>query len=154
MHFCDLQGKFTTVQVDIQQLYVHCTKKSTRVPVSPVFWKIQKSSRFRHADPCWLDLLMRQCSELLAGQISKYRRIHLSILWICESAAHACNDEMRTRGRSHQLDAEIRWHANWRPTDARGHLGAAPPGVRRADTRPPRGARSLRFACILTRLGS
>jgi hypothetical protein len=61
---------------------------------------------------------------------------------------------MWTRGRSHQLDAEIRWHANWRPTDARGHLGAAPPGVRRVDTRPPRGARSLRFACILTRLGS
>ena len=27
IHFCDLQGKFTTVQVDIQQLYVHCTKK-------------------------------------------------------------------------------------------------------------------------------
>ena len=30
------QGKVTTVQVDIQQPYVHCTKKSTRVPVSPV----------------------------------------------------------------------------------------------------------------------
>jgi hypothetical protein len=28
------------------------------------------------------------------------------------------------------------------------------PGVRRADTRPPSGARSLRFACILTRLSS
>ena len=37
MHFGDLQGKFTIVQVDIQQLYVHCVKKSTRVPVSPVF---------------------------------------------------------------------------------------------------------------------
>jgi hypothetical protein len=36
----------------------------------------EKSSRFRHADPCCLDLLMRQCSELLAGQISKYPRIH------------------------------------------------------------------------------
>ena len=37
MHFCDLQGKFTIVQVDIQQLYVYCTKESTRVSVSPVF---------------------------------------------------------------------------------------------------------------------
>ena len=36
IHFCDLQGKFTTVQVHIQQLYVHCPRKSTRVPVSPV----------------------------------------------------------------------------------------------------------------------
>ena len=35
-----------------------------------------------------------------------------------------------------------------RPTDARGHLGAAPPGPRRADTRSPCGARRLRFAGI------
>ena len=156
MLFCDLHGKFTTEQVDIQQLYVHCTKQSTRVPVSLVFWKNQKSSRFRHADACWLDLLM--CDEAVFRasrrpdfEISPDSSINLKI---CESAAHACNNEMWTRGRSHQLDAEIRWHANWRPTDARGHLGAAPPGVRRADTHPPRGARSLRFACILTRLGS
>ena len=52
------------------------------------------------------------------------------------------------------IDAEIRRHANRRPTDARGHLGAAPPGVRRADTDPPRGARSLQFACRLTWLRS
>ena len=30
------------------------------------------------------------------------------ILKLCKSATHACNDEMRTRGRSHQLDAKIR----------------------------------------------
>ena len=39
----------------------------------------------------------------------------------------------------------------WRQTDAHGHLGAAPPGVRRADTRSPRGARRLRFTCRSTR---
>ena len=39
-----------------------------------------------------------------------------------------------------------------RPTSRRGHLGGAPPGVRRADTLSPRGARRLRFACRSTRL--
>ena len=46
MHFCDLQGKFTIVQVDIQQLYVYCTKESTRVPVSPVFEKFKNRADF------------------------------------------------------------------------------------------------------------
>ena len=50
-----LTGEFTTVQVDIQEPYVHCTKKRTWVSVSPVFWKIQKSSQFRMADSRWLD---------------------------------------------------------------------------------------------------
>ena len=153
MLFCDLQGKFTTVQVDIQQLYVHCTKKvpEYRYPLYFKKFKIEPIS------PCW-SMLIRFADEAVFRasrrpdfEISPDSSINLKI---CESAAHACNDEMWTCGRSHQLDAEIRWHANWRPTDARGHLGAAPPGVRRADTRPPRGARSLRFACILTRLGS
>ena len=157
MHFCDLQGKFTIVQVDIQQLYVHCAKTSTRFTVSPVFEFFNFSLNFEPISPCW-SMLIRFADEAVF-RASRMPDFEISpdssiILKICQSAAHACNDEMWTRGRSHQLDAEIRWHANWKPTDARGHLGAAPPGVRRADTDPPHGARSLRFACRLTRLRS
>jgi hypothetical protein len=42
-------------------------------------------------------LLTRTSGDILPVVISK----------LCKSAAHACNDEMRTRGRSHQLDVDI-----------------------------------------------
>ena len=98
MHFSDWQGKFTIVHVDIQQLYVHSTKKSTRVsPVSPVFWKKNKNradvailipgvvvstptDSTENSDACWLfddeAVFTVQSFMLLAGQISEYRRIH------------------------------------------------------------------------------
>ena len=46
MHSCDLHGKFTIVQVDIQQLYVHCAKESTRLPVPLYFKKIKNRADF------------------------------------------------------------------------------------------------------------
>ena len=53
MHFSDLQGKFTTVQVDIQQLYVHCTKKVPEYRYPLYFEKFKNRADFAmliHAD--------------------------------------------------------------------------------------------------------
>jgi hypothetical protein len=53
MLFCDLQGKFTTVQVDIQQLYVHCTKKVPEYRYPLYFEKFKNRADFAmliHAD--------------------------------------------------------------------------------------------------------
>ena len=51
--FLCFTGEITIVQVDIQQLYVHCAKKSTRLTISPVFEKFKNRAYFAmliHAD--------------------------------------------------------------------------------------------------------
>ena len=58
------QGKFTTVQVDIEQpyvqLYIVLKKKEPSTGIPCIFEKIQKSTRFRIADSRWLVLLTRR----------------------------------------------------------------------------------------------